>query len=194
MLAVLPFTNLSGDPEQVYFADGVVEEIITALSKFRSFAIVSRSSSFLYKGVAADARQVAEELGVRYVLQGSIRRSGNRLRITTQLVDNGNGRTIWAENYDGEIEEVFEFQDRITESVAVLIEPLIQRAEIDHARRSRPGSIAAYDLYLRALPEFQRATDEGNRNAIELASEALVLDLTTPSIWPVPLPGSPPVH
>ncbi|WP_245312384.1 adenylate/guanylate cyclase domain-containing protein [Rhizobium sp. R693] len=116
-LAVLPFQNLSGDVEQEYFADGVVEDIITALSRFRSFAVIARNSSFVYKGRATDVRQVAQELGVRYVLEGSIRRAATRLRIAAQLVEGGTGAHLWAEYYDGSTDDIFDFQDRITESV-----------------------------------------------------------------------------
>ncbi len=189
VLAVLPFANLSRDPEQEYFADGVVEDITTALSRFKSFAVIARNSSFIYKDRAVDLRQVASELGVRYLLEGSIRRAGDQLRIGTKLVDYGSGQQIWAEQYEGTVDEVFAFQDRITDSVAMLVEPLIQQAEIDHSRRNRPGSIAAYDLYLRALPKFLLVTDTGNKAAVALLTEALVLEpdnavyLATAASW-----------
>ena len=137
-LAVLPFQNLSGDPEQDYFADGVVEDIITALSRFKSFAVIARNSSFVYKGRAVDVRQVASELGVRYVLEGSVRRAGDRLRITAQLVEGDTGAHLWADKFDGAVEDVFDVQDRITESVATVVEPHIQSAEIERSRRERP--------------------------------------------------------
>ena len=175
-LAVLPFANLSGDPEQDYFADGVVEDIITALSRFKSFAVIARNSSFAYKGKAVDVRQVASELGVRYVLEGSIRRAGDRLRISAQLVECEGGQHIWAEHFDGKTGDVFDFQDRITESVATVVEPHIQKAELDRSRRERPGSIAAYDLYLRALPKADLESVEGLSDAYLLLSEALVLE------------------
>jgi TolB-like protein len=188
-LAVMPFANLSGDVAQDYFADGVVEDIITALSKFKSFAVIARNSSFTYKGQAVDVRQIGHELGVRYVLEGSIRRAADRLRISAQLVECEGGKHIWAEQFDGAVNEVFDFQDRITESVATVVEPLIQQAEIDHSRRNRPGSIAAYDLYLRALPKSQLATDTGNAAAVAMMTEALVLEpdnavyLATAASW-----------
>ena len=138
-LAVLPFQNLSGDPEQDYFADGVVEDIITALSRFKSFAVIARNSSFVYKGRAVDVRQVAKELGVRYVLEGSVRRAGERLRITAQLVDGDDGAHLWADKFDGAVDDVFDFQDRITESVVDVVEPQIQRAEIERSRREAAG-------------------------------------------------------
>jgi TolB-like protein/Tfp pilus assembly protein PilF len=179
-LAVLPFANLSGDAAQDYFADGVVEDIITALSRFKSFAVIARNSSFTYKGQSVDVRQVGEELGVRYVLEGSIRRAGDRLRISAQLVECDNGQHIWAEQFDGKIEEVFDFQDRITESVATAVEPHIQKAELERSRRERPGSIAAYDLYLRALPMLSMATAGDNAEAFALLTEALVLEPDNP--------------
>ncbi len=175
-LAVLPFQNLSADAEQDYFADGVVEDIITALSRFKSFAVVARNSSFVYKGRAVDVREVARDLGVRYVLEGSVRRAGNRLRIGAQLVDGLSAAHIWAQNFDGGLDEVFDFQDRITEHVATVIEPQIQRAEITRSRQERPGSIAAYDLYLRALPRLYSMTAEGYADAYGLLTEALTLE------------------
>jgi TolB-like protein/class 3 adenylate cyclase len=172
-LAVLPFQNMSGDPEQEYFADGIVEDVITALSRFRSFAVVARNSSFVYKGRAVDVRQAGKELGVRYVLEGSVRRAGNRLRITAQLVDSVTGAHLWAQNFDGALEDVFDVQDKITESVAMLIEPRIQAAEIERSRRERPGSVATYDIYLRALSKISSESAKDNAEACELLAEAL---------------------
>lgn len=176
LVAVLPFTNMSGDPEQEYFADGVVEDIITALSRFRSFAVIARNSSFVYKGRAVDIRQAARELGVRYVLEGSVRLAGDRLRVTAQLIDADNGSHLWADKYDGGVAEVFDVQDRITESVVAIVEPQIRWAEIDRSRRERPGSLAAYDLYLRAIPRFTAETPADNAAAYELFSRAIELD------------------
>jgi adenylate cyclase len=175
-LAVLPFQNMSGDTEQDYFADGVVEDIITALSRFKSFAVIARNSSFAYKGRAIDVRQVARELGVRYVLEGSVRRAGNRLRITAQLVDGVSGAHLWADRFDGAIEDVFDVQDRITESVATIVEPQIRQAEIERSRRERPDSIAAYDLYLQALPKLRAVTQDENAAGFALVSKAIVLE------------------
>ena len=175
-LAVMPFQNLSGDPEQDYFADGVVEDIITALSRFTSFAVIARNSSFVYKGRAVDVRHVASEFGVRYVLEGSVRRAGNRLRITAQLVDGVTGAHLWARSFDGSLEDVFDFQDRITESVATLVEPRIQTAEIERSRRERPGSMATYDIYLRALTKISSESDKDNAEAYALLTEALALE------------------
>jgi TolB-like protein len=175
-LAVLPFANLGGDPEQDYFADGVVEDIITALSRFTNFAVIARNSSFTYKGQAVDVRQVAKELGVRYVLEGSVRRGGDRLRITTQLVEGAGGAHLWAQTFDGALDDVFEFQDRITEAVATIVSPYIQAAEFERARRERPGSIAAYDSYLAALPKILAETESENTAAYALLTDALALD------------------
>jgi adenylate cyclase len=175
-VAVLPFTNMSGDPEQEYFADGVVEDILTALSRFKSFAVVARNSSFAYKGRAVDVRQVSKDLGVRYVLEGSVRRAGERLRVTAQLIDGTNGAHLWADKYDGTVADVFDVQDRITESVVGVVEPHIRDAEIERSRRERPGSVEAYDLYLRALPNFRMATEPANRTAHDLLQQALALE------------------
>jgi TolB-like protein/Tfp pilus assembly protein PilF len=175
-LAVLPFHNLSGDAEQDYFADGMVDDLITALSRFKSFAVIARSSSFAYKGRPTDVRQVAADLGVRYVLEGSVRRAGNRLRISAQLIDGADGANLWAHNFDGVIDDVFEFQDRITASVASVVEPHIQNAEIERARRERPGSIAAYDLYLRAVSKLYLFQPEANAEAIRLLEKALEIE------------------
>jgi TolB-like protein/Flp pilus assembly protein TadD len=153
-VAVLPFVNLSGDPSRDYLADGIVEDLITALSRFKSFAVVSRYSSFAYKGRAADVRQVARELAVRYLLEGSMRLSGERVRVTVQLVDAASGTHLWASSFDGELGQIFEFQERITESVVGFVEPQIRRAEIERTRRRWPENPQAYDHFLRALPYF----------------------------------------
>jgi TolB-like protein/Tfp pilus assembly protein PilF len=175
-LAVLPFSNLSDDPQQDYFADGVVEDVITALSRFRSFAVIARNSSFVYRGKVADIRAVAAELGVRYVVEGSVRRLGERLRIAAKLIDCGSATNLWAQAYDGRLDEVFDFQDRITANVAALVEPYIQTAEIERSRRERPGSVAAYDLYLQGLPRLYSETPEGNAEAYRLFAEAVALE------------------
>lgn len=175
-LAVLAFETIGGSAEQDYFADGIVEDIITALSRFRSFAVIARSSSFVYKGRAVDVRQVGLELGVRYVLGGSVRRAGDRLRITAQLVDGETGAYLWASQFNGRIDEIFDFQDRITENVAALVEPGLRRAEIERARRERPESLAAYDLYLRALPDVYAMQPEPNARAIGLLEQAIAID------------------
>lgn len=180
-VAVLPFANMGGDAEQEYFADGVVEDIITALSRFRDFAVVARNSSFVYKGRAVDVRQVARELGVRYVLEGSVRRAKDRLRITAQLVDAATGAHLWAEKFDGKLDDVFEFQDQITSKVASLVEPTIRWAEIERSRRERPDSVEAYDLYLRALPMHLSQTRDANAEAIALLLRAIDLEPNNPT-------------
>lgn len=174
--AVLPFQNMSGDVEQEYFADGVVDDIITALSRFRSFAVIARNSSFVYKGRAVDVRQVARELGVRYVLEGSIRRAAARLRITAQLVEGATGAHLWAEHYDGSAGDIFDFQDRITESVVSIVEPHIKSAEVARSRRERPESIEAYDLYLQAMGSFYTGEPERNAAGLSLIERAVALE------------------
>lgn len=151
-LAVLPFTNMSGDPEQDYFADGMVEDIITALARMGSFFVIARNSTFVYQGKAVDIKQVGRELGVRYVLEGSVRKAGNRVRITGQLIEAETARHVWADRFEGTLEDVFELQDRITESIVSAIQPNMLRAEIERARVKPTSNLQAYDLLLRALP------------------------------------------
>ena len=167
---------MSSDAEQDYFADGVVEDLITALSRFKSFAVIARNSSFVYKGRSVDVRQVAKELGVRYVLEGSVRRAGSRLRITAQLVDGATGAHLWANKFDGAVEDIFDVQDKITESVVAVVEPQIQQAEIKRSRRERPESLAAYDLYLRALQKLNLDRPEDNAAALEILERAIALE------------------
>jgi TolB-like protein len=175
-LAVLPFLNLSRDAEQDYLADGMVEDIITALSRFKSFAVIARNSSFVYKSRAADVGQVARELGVRYVLQGSVRRAGDRLRITAQLVDGTSGAHIWADKFDGVVKNVFNVQDRITESVVEVIEPQIRRSEIERSRRKPPENLDAYDLYLRALSRIYKHRPDDNAEGYAQIIRAIALE------------------
>ena len=151
-IAVLPFQNMSGDPEQEYFADGMVEEIITALSRIRWLFVIARNSSFTYKGQAVDVKEVGRDLGVRYVLEGSVRKGGNQVRITAQLIDAATGAHLWAERFDGSMEDVFELQDKIAVSVAGVIEPALEAAEIRRSTARPTDDLTAYDLYLRALP------------------------------------------
>jgi adenylate cyclase len=172
----LPFQNMSGDPEQEYFADGIAEDIITALSRFNQFKVIARNSTFAYKGQNVDIRQVARDLGVRYVLEGSVRRGGNRLRITGQLIEAADGTHLWADRFDGDLEDVFDLQDRITESVIGAIEPTLLTAEIERARRKPPGSLAAYDLYLQALPLLYAFRPEENDRALNLLNQAIGKD------------------
>jgi len=175
-IAVLPFANLSGDPEQEYFADGMVEEIITALSRIRWLFVIARNSSFTYKGQAVDVKQVSRELGVRYVLKGSVRKGGNRVRITAQLIDATNGAHLWADRFDGELENVFELQDAVSISVAGVIEPTLRHSEIERARRKRPDSLDAYDLYLRALPAVSSPMPEDADKTLPLLGKAIELE------------------
>src|ERR1700726_795079 len=175
-IAVLPFANMSGDPEQEYFADGMAEEIITALSRIRWLFVIARNSSFTYKGKAVDVKQVGRELGVRYVLEGSVRKGGNRVRITAQLIDATNGAHLWADRFDGLLEEVFELQDKVAISVAGVIEPTLRQSEIERARRKRPDSLDAYDLYLRALPYAFVAMPEDADKALALLGKAIDLE------------------
>lgn len=175
-VAVLPFENLSSDPEQSFLADGLVEEIITALSRFRTFAVVARNSTFAYKGRAVDVREVARELGVRYVLEGSVRSSGDKVRVAAQLIEGTTASHLWAEKFEGAATDIFEFQDKITNSVIGLIEPRIRQAEIERARRKRPESLDAWDLYVQALPLVYSANVPGYTYAIELLDRAIALD------------------
>ena len=161
-IAVLSFQNMSGDPEQQYFADGMAEDILTGLSRHRWLFVIARNSSFTYKGRTVDVRQVGRELGVRYVLEGSVRRASNRVRFTAQLVDTATGNHVWGEKYDGEAEDLFDLQDRITEAVVGILEPTIQLAEIERMRRKRPENLGAYDYYLRA----QALTDAFTRELV----------------------------
>jgi TolB-like protein/Flp pilus assembly protein TadD len=172
-IAVLPFSNMSGDPEQEYFADGVVEDIITALSHFPRLFVIARNSSFTYKGRAVDVRRVGHELGVRYVLEGSVRRSGERLRLTGQLIDARDGTHLWAERFDGSIEDIFALQDEMTTSVVGAIAPRVQTAEIERAKRNRPESLDAYDLYLRALAAVREMTLKASDEALLFVDRAL---------------------
>ena len=175
-IAVLPFDNMSGDPEQDYFADGIVEEIITALSCFRHLFVIARNSSFTYKGRAIDVKQVGHELGVRYVLEGSVRRAANRVRITAQLIDAKIGGHLWANRFDGTREDIFDLQDQVTASVVGVIAPKIEKAEIERAKRKPTGSLDAYDYYLHGLASLYQDTKEANDEALRLFGKAIELD------------------
>ena len=175
-IAVLPFQNMSGDPEQEYFADGMVEDIVAALSRIRWLFVTARSSGFVYKGRAVDPRQVGRELGVRYLLQGGVRKVGGRVRITAQLLEAETGRHLWADKYDGALEGVFDLQDQIADRVAGIVEPSLRRSEIERSRRKRTGSLDAYDLYLRALPHVAAQMPHEARKALPLLAQALKLD------------------
>jgi adenylate cyclase len=160
-LAVLPFQNLTGDAEQEYFVDGMVEEITTAIARLPWLFVIARNSAFTYKGKAVDVKQVAEELGVRYVLEGSVRKAGNRVRITGQLIDTTSAGHIWADRFDGALDDIFELQDQVASNVAGAIEPKLRQSEIERARRKPAANLTAYDLYLRALAQSSRYTEEG---------------------------------
>ncbi|MGC0389366.1 winged helix-turn-helix domain-containing tetratricopeptide repeat protein [Bradyrhizobium sp. USDA 241] len=176
-VAVLPFTNLSSDPEQDYFADGMVEEIITALSHFRQLFVIARNSSFTYKGRAVDVKQVGRELGVRYVLEGGVRKAANRVRITAQLVDTATGAHLWAERFDGGLGDIFDLQDQVTESVVGAIAPVVEKAEIERAKRKPTESLDAYALYLRGLARlYQFGNRQANDEALRLFNSAIELD------------------
>ena len=176
-IAVLPFTNMSGDPEQDYFADGMVEDIITALSHFKALFVIARNSSFTYKGRAVDVKQVGRELGVRYVLEGSVRKAANRVRITGQLVDTATGAHLWAERFDGGLGDIFDLQDQVTESVVGAIAPAVEKAEIERAKRKPTESLDAYALYLRGLAKFyQFGNRQANEEALRLFNSAIELD------------------
>jgi TolB-like protein/class 3 adenylate cyclase len=175
-LAVLPFQNMSGNPEQEYFADGMVEDIITALSRFKSLFVIARNSSFAYKGKSPDIRQVGRELGVRYVLEGSVRKAGDRVRLTGQLIDATTGVHIWADRFESTLEDVFELQDRMTGSVVAAIEPKLRMAEIERALRKPTENLQAYDLMLRALPKLRQLARESLEEAIRLLRRAIAID------------------
>lgn len=175
-LAVLPFANLSGDPEQDYFADGMVEEITTALSRVRWFFVIARNSSFTYKGRAVDVKQVGRELDVRYVLEGSVRKAGERVRITAQLVETETGAHIWADRFDGVLENIFDVQDEITASVVGAIEPHLRDAELNRARRQRPSNPTAYDGFLRGMARYYSESREENDATIQLLRRAIASD------------------
>ena len=175
-IAVLPFINMSGDPEQEYFSDGISEDIITALSKLRWFFVIARNSSFIYKGKATHLKQVAAELGVGYVVEGSVRKSGDRVRITAQLNDAATGSHIWAERYDRDLADVFAVQDEITEAIVAAIEPQLYAAENFRARRKSPENMDAWDLVMRALSHYWRVTRQDNVVAQALLEKATAID------------------
>src|SRR5947207_2215539 len=175
-IAVLPFQNMSGDPEQEYFVDGMVEEIITALSLIRWLFVIARNSSFIYKGQAVDVKRVGRELGVRYVLEGSVRKAGGRVRITAQLIDATNAAHLWADRFDGSLEDVFDLQDKVAVSVAGVIEPALQAAEFRRSAARPTADLSAYDLYLRALALASSITKERFFAALGLLEQAISID------------------
>ena len=175
-IAVLPFTNMSNEPEQDYFADGIAEDIITALSRLNWLFVIARNSSFAYKNRSVDIRQIAHDLGVRYVLEGSVRKGGDRVRITCQLIDASNGSHIWADRFDGTLEDVFDLQDQVTINVVGAIDPKLRAAEIERSRRKRPENLQAYDLLLQALPHLYTLRPEANSKAVQLLEQASHID------------------
>jgi TolB-like protein/class 3 adenylate cyclase/tetratricopeptide (TPR) repeat protein len=175
-IAVLPFQNMSGDPEQDYFADGVVEDIITALSRFKSLFVIARNSSFTYKGKAVDIKQIGRELGVRYVLEGSVRKAVNRVRITAQLINASTATHLWADRFDGVIEDIFELQDQVTTSVVGAITPTLERAEIGRAVLKPTNSLDAYDHYMRGIASAYQWTNEATSEALRHYYKAIQLD------------------
>jgi TolB-like protein len=175
-IAVLPFANMSGDPEQEYFADGMVEEIITALSRMRWLFVIARNSTFAYKGRAIDVKQIGRELGVRYVFEGSVRKAANRVRITGQLLDASTGVHLWADRFEGGLEDVFDLQDQVTASVVGAIAPRLGQVEIDRAKRKPTESLDAYDYYLRGMANVHRWTREANNEALRNFNQAIERD------------------
>jgi adenylate cyclase len=175
-IAILPFQNMSGDPEQEYFADGMVDDIIIALSRFKALFVIARNSSFTYKGRAVDIKQVGRELGVRYVLEGSVRKAAGKVRITGQLIDAISGAHLWADRFEGDLGNIFALQDEVTANVISAIEPKLLQTEIQSAARRRPENLSAYDLCLRGAPRLYSSTREGVAEALQLFSRALELD------------------
>lgn len=175
-IAVLPFENLAGDPEQEYFSDGIADDLITALSKVRSFFVIDRSSSFTYKGRPADVKEVGRALGVRYVVEGSVRKAGDQVRVSAQLIEAETGNHVWADRFDGALHDIFDLQDQIAASVVGAIEPQIHRAEVDRIRQKRPESFDAYDLTLCGLAKMNKLTREDTADALELFLKAIELD------------------
>jgi TolB-like protein/class 3 adenylate cyclase/Tfp pilus assembly protein PilF len=175
-IAVLPFQNMSGDPEQEYFADGIVEDIITALARMPWLFVIARNSSFTYKGRAVDLKQVGRDLGVRYVLEGSVRSAGKRVRVTGQLIDAVTGAHLWADRFDGDLKDVFDLQDQITSSVVGALTPKLELAEIEYARRKPTESLNAYDCYMRGLASFHRGSRQSMTDALQFFDRAIELD------------------
>jgi TolB-like protein len=175
-IAVLPFTNMSGEPDQEYFADGIAEDIITSLSRLSGFFVIARNSTFTYKGQAIDVKAVARELGVRYVLEGSVRKAANRVRVTAQLIDGESGNHVWAERYDRELADIFAVQDEITETIVGALAPKLHVAEITRSQHKVPSSLGAWDLVMQAIDRLSRFTVTDSREAIALLDRAIVLD------------------
>ena len=179
-IAVLPFSNMSGDPEQDYFADGIVEGITAALSRIKTFFVIARTSAFIFKDKAVTFEEVGDALGVRYFLEGSVQKAGDRVRITVQLIETTAGAHVWAEQYDGTLSDIFELQDKITEQVAGALHPNIRQAEIDRSRRKRPQDLGAYDFVMRAMPFVWSLDQNDNQEALRLLTEAIKIDPNYP--------------
>ncbi len=175
-IAVLPFDNMSGDPEQEYFADGIAEDVITALSRFRSLFVIARNSSFIYKGRPVDIAHLSRELGVRYVIEGSVRKAGSRVRITAQLIDAASGNHLWADRFDGSLDDVFDLQDRITEQIVAKVEPEIGVRELERVRRKPPANLGAWELMQQGLWHFYHVNKDDHAEAIRLFREAVAVD------------------
>jgi adenylate cyclase len=182
-IAVVPFQNLSGDPEQEYFADGIVEEIITALSRFRHLFVIARNSSFTYKGRAVDVKEIGRTLGVRYVLEGSVRKAQARVRIAGQLIEAATGKQLWADRFDGALENIFDLQDQVTASVVGAIAPMVEQAEIERARLKPTENLDAYDLFLRGLAKTHQQTNAAISEALQLFHKATELDTSFGSAY-----------
>ena len=170
---------MNGDPEQEYFADGVTEDIITALSRFHELSVISRGSSFAFKGKSLNVRQIAQYLGVRYVLSGSVRKVSGRIRVTAELTDAESGMQIWTDRYDRDLTDIFDLQDELGRTVTAVVQPAVRGAEIERARRKPPADLSAYDLYLRALPHLWAATRDEIPKAIQLLQQSVSLDATS---------------
>ena len=175
-IAVLPFGNLSNDPEQEYFSDGITEDLITALSRIRRFRVVARGSAFSYKGQSSDVRQVAREMGARYVIEGSVRKAGNRIRLTVQLIDGESGKHIWAETYDRDLDDIFALQDELTLAIVGAVEPAMGRAEQERIKRKPPDSLDAWESYQQGMSYYYKRTEEDNTTARKLFQRAISLD------------------
>ncbi len=179
-IVVLPFSNMSGDPEQDYFADGIVEGITAALSRIKAFFVIARTSAFIFKDKAVTFEEVGDALGVRYFLEGSVQKAGDRVRITVQLIETTAGAHVWAEQYDGTLSDIFELQDKITEQVAGALHPNIRQGEIDRSRRKRPQDLGAYDFVMRAMPFVWSLDQNDNQEALRLLTEAIKIDPNYP--------------
>jgi len=182
-IAVLPFQNMSGDAEQEYFVDGIVEDVITELSRYPDLFVIARNSTFIYKGRAVDIKQAGRELGVRYVVEGSARKAGNRVRITVQLIDAEKGHHVWAERYERDLADVFAVQDEITQMIVAALPGRVEAAQTALAKRKPPQAMAAYDYLLRAKDYHHRRTKEDNVKALEMAEKAIELDPEYAQAW-----------